>query len=163
VWPATFVFACALDVLGRRAASVPPVQFVAQPPPGVSRFAQGYVRPDTGEIVLITSTEAFTQARRDRCEDLDAIREVASVLVHEEWHVRHGPDEAGAYDAQLMALFTMGANPDGRLFRKIQQAKLAVLATATHARSADVMARQQPPDDSHPLGPAVVSLSPRGR
>ena len=161
MWPATFVFACALDLLGRRAASFPPVQFVAHPPPGASTFAQGYVQPDTGEIVLITSTEAFTQARKDRCKDLDAIREIASVLVHEEWHLRHGPDEAGAYDAQLMALLTMGANFEGRLFHKVKQAKLAVVDAAKRPTSVDAMARQRASDASH--DPAAVSLSTRRR
>jgi hypothetical protein len=157
----TFVFACALDLLGRRTAPFPPVQFTPHPPAGVSKTAQGFVRPGAGEIVLITSTEAFMQARQDGCRDLDAIREIASVLVHEEWHVRHGPDEAGAYDAQLMALFTTGANMDGRLFHKVKQAKLAVLAAATRTRSADLMARQRPPDTSHDPDRAGVSLSAR--
>jgi hypothetical protein len=141
VWSATFVFACALNLLGRSAETFPPVQFVAHPPPGGSMFAEGYVRPDTGQIVLITSTEAFTQARRDRCRDIDALREIASVIVHEEWHLRHGPDEAGAYEAQLMALLTTGANIDSRVFHKVKQAKLAVLAAAKHTTPAGVIAR----------------------
>jgi hypothetical protein len=163
VWPATLVFACALDLLGRPAASFPPVRFVPHPPPGASTFAQGYAQPDTGEIVLITSTEAFTQARKDRCRDLDAIREIASVLVHEEWHLRHGPDEAGAYDAQLMALLTTGADLEGRLFHKVKQAKLAVLAAAKRPTSVDAMARPRAPDASHDPASAVVSLSARRR
>ena len=163
MWSATLVFACALDLLGRSATTFPPVQFVAHPPPGVSKFAQGRALPDTGQIVLITSTEAFTQAQKDRCRDIDAIREIASVLVHEEWHVRHGPDEAGAYDAQLIALLTTGANIDGPLFHKVQKAKLAVLAAAKRTTSVDVMARQRPPDDSHDPDSAVVSLSVRRR
>ena len=162
MWPATFVFACALDLLGRRAASFPPVQLVEHPSPGVSALAQGYARPDTGEIFLITTTEAFTQARKDGCRDVDAVREVASVLVHEEWHLRHGPDEAGAYDAQLMALLTTGANYEGRLFHKVKQAKMTVLAAAKRTTSADVMARQRPPDDSHHADSAAsLSVSRR--
>jgi hypothetical protein len=34
---------------------------------------------------------------------------VASVIVHEEWHLRHGRDERGAYVAQLTALAMLGA------------------------------------------------------
>lgn len=161
MWTATFVFACALDVLGRSADTFPPVRLIDHPPRGVSQFAQGYALPDTGEIVLITSTDAFKQAQADRCKDREAIREIASVLVHEEWHLRHGSDEAGAYDAQLMALLTTGANLDGRLFHKIKQAKLAVLASAKRTRLADVTTRQRPPDDPRDPGPAVASLSAR--
>jgi hypothetical protein len=29
---------------------------------------------------------------------------LASVIVHEAWHLQHGRDEAGAYDAQLIFL-----------------------------------------------------------
>jgi hypothetical protein len=141
VWPATFVFACALDLLGRSAATFPPVEFVAQPPPGVSMFVQGFVRPGTDQIVLVTSTDAFTRARKDRCKDLDAIREIASVLVHEEWHLRHGPDEAGAYDAQLIALLATGADVDGHLFHSVKHAKLTVLAAEKRTRPAGMMAR----------------------
>jgi len=142
VFTATFVFACALDVLGRGAATFPPVRFIAHPPPGVSRLAQGYALPDTGEIVLITSTEAFTQAQKSGCKDPDAVREVASVIAHEEWHLRHGPDEGGAYDAQLMALLIAGENMDGPLFHKIKQAKLAVLASAKRTGPGTLMARR---------------------
>jgi hypothetical protein len=35
---------------------------------------------------------------------------IASVLVHEEWHLRHGSDEQGAYLAQLTALAAIGAD-----------------------------------------------------
>ena len=37
--------------------------------------------------------------------------DLASVLVHEEWHVTHGGDEAGAYAAQLITLAYLGSGP----------------------------------------------------
>jgi hypothetical protein len=40
--------------------------------------------------------------------------------------VRHGPDEQGAYDAQLIALLYVDAGQNSPLFHKIMRAKLAV-------------------------------------
>ena len=36
---------------------------------------------------------------QDRC-----LLKVASVIVHEAWHLRNGPDEVGAYQTQLIFL-----------------------------------------------------------
>ena len=43
--------------------------------------------------------------------ELDALRKIASVLVHVEWHVWHGSNEAGAYAAQFSTLAALGAVP----------------------------------------------------
>ncbi len=141
MWSAATVFVCALELLGRSVASFPPVEFIDKAPIGVSPRAAGYVLRPEGRIVLITSTDAFTRARRtrDRCNEVDALREIAGVLAHEEWHVRNGPDEEGAYDAQLTALLTTGTRDDSPLFHKVKKAKLAVARakrTAEAARSA---------------------------
>ena len=142
MWTATFVFACALDLLGRGAGTLPPVRFIDHPPRGVSQLAQGYVDPGTHEVVLVTSTEAFRHARETGCHDPDPIREIASVLAHEEWHVLHGPDEAGAYDAQLVAVLTAGGAMDSPLFHRVKQAKLAVLSAAKRTAPAGLIARR---------------------
>jgi hypothetical protein len=149
VWSAATVFVCALELLGRSAASFPPVQFVEKVPTGISSQVAGYVLAGEGRIVVITSTDAFTRARqsKDRCNDLDALREVAGVLAHEEWHVRHGPDEEGAYDAQLIALLSAGAHEDSALFHKIKQAKLAVAAASRRRADMGRSARGAPVDD----------------
>ena len=99
MWSAETVFVCALTLLGRRAQTFPPVEFVDRAPFGVSASAQAYVHVPEGRIAVITSTEAFTNARRTQqpCTDFAALREIAGVLAHEEWHVRHGPDEESAY------------------------------------------------------------------
>jgi hypothetical protein len=95
-------------------------------------------------IVLVTSTSAFMKARRaiDPCGDVEALREIAGVLAHEEWHVRHGPDERGAYDAQLIALLYVGADPNSPLFHKVTRAKQAVSAASKRAAEARALARQ---------------------
>ena len=141
MWSAETVFVCALALLGRTEQSFPPVQFIENPPPGVSRLAEGYTLYAESRIVLVTSASAFKRAQlaRDRCSDLEALREVAGVLAHEEWHVRHGQDESDAYDAQLIALLLVGARQDGPLFHKVMRAKLAV--TRPPKRVASVRSR----------------------
>ena len=144
------VFVCALSLLGRSPAQFPSVQFVEKAPAGVSPLAAAYVNPGRDpHIVIITSTSAFLAARSASpvCHDVEAIREIAGVLVHEEWHERHGADEEGAYDAQLTALLSMGANDDDALFHKVKKAKLAVLAGARRASHAIKLARDASPHD----------------
>ena len=144
MWSAEVVFVCALSLLGRSPQSFPPTQLVERAPAGVSPLAQAYVGREGGtHVVLITSTSAFIAARRSitHCSDLEALREIAGVLAHEEWHVRHGADEEGAYDAQLIALLFVGAAQDGALYHKVVQAKLAVLAAVRRTPAATVAAR----------------------
>lgn len=128
MWSAATVLVCVLSVLGRSAHSLPPIAFVDVPPPGVSPQAEAFIqRP--GTIYLITSSSAFHWAQRSsrRCGDTAALTKLASIIVHEEWHVQHGPDERGAYLAQLMALRTLGVNPDTPLFHSVQRSMNAVL------------------------------------
>jgi hypothetical protein len=86
------------------------------------------VRTDT--IFLITSSSAFQSAQRAlyRCGNMPALVKLASIIVHEEWHVRHGPDEQGAYLAQMMALRSkLGIDASTPLFRSVQRSMNAVL------------------------------------
>lgn len=146
MWSAETVFVCALALLGRSEQHFPEVHFIEHVPAGVSRLAEAYVLNAEKQIILITSTQAFTDARRarDRCSNLEALREIAGVLAHEEWHVLHGPDEEGAYNAQLTALLFVGVEQDGRLFHRVMQSKLAVSAAAKRAAEAPVIARGGP-------------------
>jgi hypothetical protein len=143
VWSAEAVLVCALELLGRSEPGFPAVEFVEHVPAGVSASAEGYAFYAEARIVLVTSTSAFTKARRAsyRCGDVEAIREIAGVLAHEEWHVRHGPDEQGAYDAQLIALLYVDAGQNGPLFHKVMRAKQAVSD-----------ASKRPPDDHAQAG-----------
>ena len=138
MWTVQSVFLCALSLLGRSAQNFPPTQFIDKPPLGMSRLAVGYTIHQGADthIVLVTSIAAFRDARDGTtpCSDAEAIREIAGVLAHEEWHVRHGVDEAGAYDAQLRALLLAGAPLDGGLYPKVEKSKAAVLAAARALR-----------------------------
>ena len=151
MWSAETVFVCALSLLGRTPQSFPSVEFIAKAPPGVSARAAAYTRHEDSHIVIITSTPAFATLQRDkdRCRDLDALREVAGLLAHEEWHVRHGADEESAYDAQLTALLQTGAAQNGPLYNKVQKAKLLVMATRQRdAQVPTMLARREPIETS---------------
>ena len=61
-----------------------------------------------------------------RCGDLEADRRIASVIVHEEAHVR-GADESGAYTAQLLTLTRLGAGPGDPEYVAVMRSMHAVL------------------------------------
>jgi hypothetical protein len=106
------VVVCALSLLGRSHTAVP-VHFIESPPPGASRNAEAFIAGNPPAIFLVTSTAAFQEAqygdhggngRNEGCQ------KIASIIVHEEWHLEHGSDEEGAYLAQLTTLAALGAS-----------------------------------------------------
>lgn len=121
MWTAETVLVCALTLLHRSAQSFPPIELVSMRPAHASANVEGYVPVGENRIYLVTTTSAFDRARRSvhRCGELQAIRKIASVLVHEEWHVRHGSDEAGAYVAQLATLVYLDAGPGNPLYVEV--------------------------------------------
>jgi len=108
---AAAVVVCALDLLGRSPSSTAPIKFLNSPPPGVSRNAEAFVVMSEPTIYLITSSEAFSIAMRSQnaYNNRDVFQKLASIIVHEEWHLRNGADERGAYQAQLTTLEALGA------------------------------------------------------
>lgn len=142
MWSAATVLVCALGMLGRSPNTLPPIVFVDTPPRGASPHVEAFVVRGANTIVLVTSSAVFRAAQSApvRCGNHDAVRKIASIIVHEEWHVRHGPDERGAYQAQLMALLRMGATIETPAFREVSRAfrfvttvPPPVLATMPHA------------------------------
>ena len=142
MWSATSVLACALSVLGRSEASMPPIELIDMAPPDVSSNAEAFVRRDTGTIYLITSSAVFKNAAtvRDQCGYSDAMRKLASILAHEEWHVRHGPDEKAAYEHQLITLIRLGVGPGTGIYRSVQVSMLKVLDARKRNRPERVLA-----------------------
>ena len=55
------------------------------------------------------------------------MKKLASVLAHEEWHIRNGADESGAYYAQLTTLLRLGVPPDNNVYRSVQRSMQAVV------------------------------------
>ena len=139
---AASVLACALSVLGRSEASMPPIELIDMAPPDVSSNAEAFVRRDAGTIYLITSSAVFKKAAtvRDQCGYSDAMRKLASILAHEEWHVRHGPDEKAAYEQQLITLIRLGVGPGTGIYRSVQVSMLKVLDARKRNRPERVLA-----------------------
>ena len=108
---AAAVVVCALGLLGRSPGSTIPITFMESPPRWASPNAEAFLVRHPDRIVLITSTEAFRNAQRGFGEpsSRDGCRKIASVIVHEEWHLQHGDDEEGAYLAQLTVLSLLNA------------------------------------------------------
>ena len=129
---AAAVLVCALNMLGR---PLPPIVLLDVPPADASRSVEGFVRRNPDTIYLVTSTLAFQDARRG---DKSAQRKIASIIVHEEWHLRHGADERGAYDAQLRSLLRLGELQERPLYRSVLRAMEHV--TQARARAEGLMA-----------------------
>jgi hypothetical protein len=121
---------CALSLLGRSPHTFPPIELVTARPSGVSSTAEGFVRRGERRIYLLTTSAAFREALMvdRRCGNSFAHRKIASVLIHEEFHVTHPGDEAGAYTSQLTALAAMGAPQGHPLYSEVQRSMLKALA-----------------------------------
>lgn len=142
---AAAVIACALNVLGRSHILVP-VAVWSTPPPGVSANAEAFVSAEPVTINLIESSEAFQLAQRgvrDPTRRSECVK-LASVIVHEEWHLSNGPDEGAAYLAQLNTLAALGA---GR-----------VMSSGVRRSMLVAVARQR---RAHPQSPGHVSSAER--
>ena len=129
MWTAASVLACALAVLGRSERNMPPIELIDIAPPGVSVGAEAFIQRDTGTIYLITSSSVFRTAltAHTHCTESMAMRKLASILAHEEWHVRHGPDERAAYENQLTTLLRLGLHPGSAVYREVQVSMLRVI------------------------------------
>ena len=75
-----------------------------------------------------------------QCGYSDAMRKLASILAHEEWHVRHGPDEKSAYEHQLITLIRLGVGPGTGIYRSVQVSMLKVLDARKRNRPERVLA-----------------------
>jgi hypothetical protein len=64
-----------------------------------------------------------------------AMRKLASILAHEEWHIRHGSDERGAYEQQLTTLIRLGQQPGSGLYREVQISMLKVIEARKRNKS----------------------------
>jgi hypothetical protein len=151
---------CTLELLGRSPESLPPIKLVDAPIAGASMNVEGYVISGLPVIHLVTSSQAFRQAD---CFDRVTLVKLASIIAHEEWHVRHGGDERGAYEAQLMTLVMLGAGPDTSLHYSVRRSMSLVLKAAKAARAAAAQngpARTAPPS---PISATVQSGAPEQR
>jgi hypothetical protein len=126
---AAAVIACALALLGKSETTMPPIVLVDVPPVYASRDVEAYVRTNDDTIYVVTSSPLFraVQGWKSDCGDPLALKKLASVLIHEEWHVRHrGDDEQAAYYAQLTALVQLGVSPGHSVYTGVMRSMQAV-------------------------------------
>jgi hypothetical protein len=142
MWSAATVLACALSVLGRSERHFQPINLVETAPAGVSANAEGYATRNPDTINVVTSSPVFQEAMRAhrQCGDRHALAKLASIVVHEQWHLRHGPDESGAYHAQLTTLVLLGFDEHSRLYWSVKKSMLHVLEAARRRTPAAVLA-----------------------
>jgi hypothetical protein len=144
MFSAASALVCALAILNRSEASMPPIAILDTAPPYVSVGTEAFVRQDTGTIYVIASSAVVHDASgsRGRCGDLAAVKKLASILVHEEWHLKHPGDERGAYYRQLIALQELGLKPGTAVYRDVQLAMLRVLELRKHSKPEFVLAER---------------------
>jgi hypothetical protein len=82
-------------------------------------------------IFVYTGGRTFQCASTSRDGKYQCLLRLASIIVHEAWHLHHGSDEASAYGAQLAFLeFNGGSGLD---ILDIRQSRSRVLAEQRHA------------------------------
>jgi len=124
---ADLVLVCALELLGRSPEALPPIVILDTAPAYASPHAAGFVRRGEHVIYLIASAPVFRSAleaksERGQCRGLDSLRLIASIIVHEEWHLNHDSTEEGAYYAQLTALLQLGSGPGRWPYESVRKA-----------------------------------------
>jgi hypothetical protein len=160
---AGFVLVCALDLLGRSAERLPPIVIVDERPPDASSSAGAFVRRGEHAIYLIASASPFKAAmesnrEKAQCRNMDTLRLIASMIVHEEWHIEHGSDERGAYFAQLTELQRLGSNPGRWPYEAVRRAMQQVVdGEAQRLRQASRLAARATPSASATLSAAPPS------
>ena len=142
MWTAATALACALGVLNRTEASLPRIEILDQAPPYVSAGAEAFVQRNPNIIFIIASSEVVRDAVNPRggCGDLFAVKKLASILIHEEGHLRYGDNEERAYYRQLITLIQLGLGPDSGVYRDVHRAMNAVLRAQKRKRPELVLA-----------------------
>jgi hypothetical protein len=123
---AAVVLVCALELLGRSGASLPRIELI-RAPSVVDENVEAFVVAGEQTIWIITTSEVFEVAARSACRDDQAVAKVASIIAHEEWHVLHGADERGAYEAQLATLVRLGVPPQSPVYLEVLRSMRVVL------------------------------------
>ena len=125
---------CALAVLNRSEATMPPIHVLDTAPAYVSVGTEAFVRDRTIYVIGSSVVVRDAAARRGRCGDSFAVKKLASILVHEEYHITHPGDERGAYYRQLIALQQLGVTPGQAVYREVQLSMQRVLELHKRAR-----------------------------
>ena len=121
-----------------------PIVLTSVLPSMVSPGAEAWtIYLETGQgdkIFVYTGSAIFQCASTSRSNGWQCELKLASLIVHEAWHLRNGPDEAGAYEAQMTFLIRNGGS--GEQISWIRIARDRVLATRQKAAE---IAKKSPP------------------
>ena len=144
MFSAASALVCALAMLNRSEASMPPIEILDTAPAYVSVGTEAFVRHSTGTIYVIGSAAVVRDAsgERGRCGDPLAVKKLASILIHEEWHLKHPGDESAAYYRQLIALQQLGVNPGTSLYRDVQLSMQRAVALRKRQKPEMVLAER---------------------
>jgi hypothetical protein len=104
-------------------AAMPPIELAIRRPPEMPVNTEGFVMADHRRIIYITTWSDIYQAAP---ENRYARMKLAAVIVHELYHLDHGPAEGPAYDAECFKLLQLGA-PDF-VVQQVRRAQKAVLS-----------------------------------
>jgi hypothetical protein len=111
-----------------------PIILTSTLPPTLSPNAEAWTVFDEAcrgqRIFVYTRTAAFECAGDPNPLQRQCVMKVASIVVHEAWHLRHGPDEAEAYRAQLLFLQMIEATA----FQQVDPAAATEIAAIRRAR-----------------------------
>jgi hypothetical protein len=132
---ASAALVCALAALNRTASTLPPIEILDSPPAYVSVGAEAFVRDGTIYIIGSSPVVRYAAGQHGRCGDPFLVKKLASILVHEEWHLKHPGDERGAYYRQLIALQEMGVTPGDAVYRNVQLSMQRVLELRKRERN----------------------------
>ena len=89
-----------------------PIVLAAVPPATASRGLEAWTlltEAGNGERIVVYSASDVFRCASDR-QAHRCLLKLASIIIHEAWHYRHGLDEAGAYDAQFAFLAMHGGS-----------------------------------------------------
>ena len=124
----------ALLLAGPRLYAHLPLVLTSAMPRTVSPGAEAWTVYDEhgkGERIFVyTRSSAFRCASDANPLQRQCLMKLASIVVHEAWHLRHGPDEAEAYRAQLLFLQMILATA----FQQVDPAAAAEIAAVRRAR-----------------------------
>ena len=122
-------------LLAGPAASGLPLVLTGERHPAASPGAEAWIL-DGGSrgqrIAIYTGSETFRRAAASG--DFQCRLKLASIIVHEAWHLSHGADEAPAYDEQIVFLRSHGASPE--MITGVLQARRRIADIDRRARAA---------------------------
>jgi hypothetical protein len=129
-----------------------PIVLASVPPdsasPGVEAWTVFGEDAKGDRVVVYTESSVFICARRHTPVHVNpyiCLLKLASIIVHEAWHFRNGPDETGAYEAQLHFLEARGGGSAAEIAEGVRRARDRVKARTKQAGDEARRRYREPP------------------